>query len=77
MKRGIHWRLMTAFAAFTLGVTLLFGLFAMAFVYTVEDRFLEQLLNAHCRETPRLQHERRTTRNADGVHGLSDTYARP
>jgi signal transduction histidine kinase len=44
MKRGIHWRLMTAFAAFTLGVTLLFGLFAMAFVYTVEDRFLEQLL---------------------------------
>ncbi len=44
MKRGIHWRLMTSFAAFTLGVTLLFSLFAMAFVYSVEDRFLEQLL---------------------------------
>ena len=44
MKGGIHWRLMAAFAAFTLGVTLLFGLFAMLFVYTVEDRFLEQLL---------------------------------
>jgi len=44
MKRGIRWRLMAAFAAFTLSVTLLFGLFAMLFVYTVEDRFLEQLL---------------------------------
>jgi signal transduction histidine kinase len=44
MKRGIHWQLMTAFAAFTLGVTLLFGLFAMVFAYEVEDRFFGQLL---------------------------------
>lgn len=44
MKRGMRWRLMAAFAAFTLGVTLLFGLFAMLFVYAVEDRFFEQLL---------------------------------
>jgi signal transduction histidine kinase len=37
-------RLMIAFAVFTLGVSALFGLFAMAFVYTVEDKFLERLL---------------------------------
>jgi len=40
----MHRRLMAVFAGFTLGVTALFGLFAMAFVYSVEDRFLEQLL---------------------------------
>ena len=44
MKWSMHRRLMAVFAAFTLGVTALFGLFAMAFVYSVEDRFLEQLL---------------------------------
>lgn len=44
MKRTMHRRLMMAFAAFTLGVSALFGLFAMAFVYSVEDRFLERLL---------------------------------
>lgn len=37
-------RLMFPFALFTLGVSALFGLFAMAFVYTVEDRFLERVL---------------------------------
>ena len=35
---------MLALGAFTLGVSAMFGLFAMAFVYTVEDRFLERLL---------------------------------
>jgi hypothetical protein len=35
---------MIAFAVFTLGVSALFGLFAMAFVYTVEDRFLLQVI---------------------------------
>ncbi len=44
MKRRLHHRWMGALAMFTLAVTLLFGLFAMAFVYTVEDRFLERLL---------------------------------
>lgn len=44
MKWSMHRRLMAVFAGFTLGVTALFGLFAMAFVYSVEDRFLEQLL---------------------------------
>lgn len=42
--RAFHWRLMAAFALFTLAVTLLFGLFAMAFVYTVEDMFIERQL---------------------------------
>jgi signal transduction histidine kinase len=42
--RAMHWRLMTAFALFTLVVTLIFGLFAMAFVYSVEDTFFERQL---------------------------------
>jgi signal transduction histidine kinase len=44
MKYRLHRRLMLALASFTLAVSALFGLFAMAFVYTVEDRFLERLL---------------------------------
>ena len=44
MMRSIRWRLMAAFAAFTLCMTPLFGLLTMAFVYTVEDRFFEQVL---------------------------------
>ncbi|KQW46274.1 MULTISPECIES: HAMP domain-containing sensor histidine kinase [unclassified Roseateles] len=47
-------RLMLTFAAFTLGVAALFGLFAMAFTYSVEDRFIEQLLQ---REATRLRAE--------------------
>ena len=37
-------RLMASFAAFTLAVCTLFGLFAFVFVYTVEDRFIERAL---------------------------------
>jgi signal transduction histidine kinase len=44
MKQTMRRRLMLAFATFTLGVSALFGLFAMVFVYSVEDRFLERLL---------------------------------
>jgi signal transduction histidine kinase len=44
MKQPLQRRLMLWLGAFTLGVSALFGLFAMAFVYTVEDRFLERLL---------------------------------
>jgi signal transduction histidine kinase len=44
MKQTMRRRLMLAFATFTLGVSALFGLFAMAFVYSVEDRFLDRLL---------------------------------
>ena len=44
MKQRLQRRWMFALAAFTLAVTALFGLFAMVFVYTVEDRFLERLL---------------------------------
>ncbi|KPF45913.1 hypothetical protein IP87_13995, partial [beta proteobacterium AAP121] len=41
---SLHRRWMLAGALFTVVVTALFGLFAMAFVYTVEDRFFERLL---------------------------------
>ena len=44
MKQPLQRRLMLSLGAFTLGVSTLFGLFAMAFVYTVEDHFFEQLL---------------------------------
>lgn len=44
MKHRLHRRLMLALATFTLAVSALFGLFAMAFVYTVEDEFFERLL---------------------------------
>jgi len=40
----LQTRLMASFAAFTLAVCALFGLFAMAFVYSVEDRFIERAL---------------------------------
>ncbi|TAG80772.1 MAG: sensor histidine kinase [Betaproteobacteria bacterium] len=45
-KRGVPLRrsLMLALALFTLVVSAMFGLLAMAFVYTVEDRFLEAML---------------------------------
>ncbi len=60
MKHPLHRRLMGALAAFTLGVSALFGLFAMAFVYTVEDRFLERLLQqeAAAQRAHRAQHGR-------------------
>jgi signal transduction histidine kinase len=44
VKQPLQRRLMLSLGAFTLGVSALFGLFAMAFVYSVEDRFLERLL---------------------------------
>ena len=40
----LQTRLMASFAAFTLAVCALFGLFAMAFVYSVEDRFIDRAL---------------------------------
>ena len=49
MKQPLQRRLMLSLGAFTLGVSALFGLFAMAFVYTVEDRFLERLLEQEAR----------------------------
>jgi signal transduction histidine kinase len=56
--RAMHWRLMAAFALFTLVVTLIFGLFAMAFVYTVEDMFIERQLE---QEATRQQQHHATT----------------
>jgi signal transduction histidine kinase len=56
----LHRRWMLALAAFTFAVTALFGLFAMAFVYTVEDRFLERLLKqeAQAQKAFRVTHGR-------------------
>ncbi|MDQ3618277.1 MAG: HAMP domain-containing histidine kinase [Pseudomonadota bacterium] len=43
-RRRLRHRLMLAFAGFTLAVTALFGLYAVAFVYSVEDEFFEAML---------------------------------
>ncbi len=40
IRRGLQRQIMLVFAGFTLAVTLLFALYAVAFVYTVEDHFL-------------------------------------
>jgi signal transduction histidine kinase len=46
MTARLQPKLMLSFVVFTLAVCALFGLFAMAFVYTVEDRFIERALEA-------------------------------
>ena len=56
MSTRIRHRWMATMAAFTLVVTLLFALLAMAFVYTVEDRFLERTLHAELQR--QLAHHR-------------------
>jgi len=77
MKHRLQRRLMTALAAFTLGVSLLFGLFAMAFVYTVEDRFLERLLQqeAAAQRAQLAQHGRFGPTGSDFIelHTTADT----
>jgi len=77
MKHRLQRRLMAALAAFTLGVSLLFGLFAMAFVYTVEDRFLERLLQqeAAAQRAQLAQHGRFGPTGSDFIelHTTADT----
>ncbi|MCE2914945.1 MAG: sensor histidine kinase [Rubrivivax sp.] len=65
----LHRRWMLALALFTLVVTALFGLFAMAFVYTVEDRFLDRLLiqEASAQQAHRQQHGRWGRTGADFI----------
>ena len=55
---------MAAFAGFALVVAALFGLYAVAFVYTVEDRFFEAMLEQEA--TTQLRH-----------HAASGRWARP
>ena len=64
---SLHRRWMLALALFTLAVTALFGLFAMAFVYTVEDRFFERLLQqeAQAQRAHRSAHGRWGPTGAD------------
>ncbi len=66
---SLHRRWMLALALFTGVVTALFGLFAMVFVYTVEDRFLERLLRqeAVAQKAHRLEHGRWGRTGADFI----------
>ena len=66
---SLHRRWMLALALFTVVVTALFGLFAMVFVYTVEDRFLERLLRqeAVAQMAHRLEHGRWGRTGADFI----------
>ena len=43
-RRRLRNRLMLVFAGFTLLLAMLFGLYALLFVYTVEDRLFDTLL---------------------------------
>lgn len=78
--RAMHWRLMAAFAVFTLVVTLIFSLFAMAFVYTVEDMSIERQLEEEALR--QRQHHAATGRWATPqqsfihVHASTDTLPR-
>ncbi len=44
-RRGLHRQLMLSFTLFTLGVSALLGVFAVAFVYSVEDRLIVATLS--------------------------------
>lgn len=57
-RRGLQRQIILVFAGFTLAVTLLFALYAVAFVYTVEDHFLMSQLNE---ESAYLHRERART----------------
>lgn len=52
-RQGLQRQLMLSFTLFTLGVSALLGLFAMAFVYAVEDRFMVATLS---RAAAEMQH---------------------
>jgi signal transduction histidine kinase len=65
----LHRRWMLALALFTGVVTALFGLFAMAFVYSVEDRFFDRLLHqeAAAQKAHHQQHGRWGRTGADFI----------
>lgn len=63
----LQHRLMASFAVFTLAVSALFGLFAMAFVYTIEDRFIERA----------LEQEAKVQREHFAAHGRWATPSAP
>ena len=44
-RRGLQRQLMLSFTLFTLGVSAVLGLFALTFVYAVEDRFIVTILS--------------------------------
>lgn len=59
-RRRLQTRLMVAFAAFTLLVAAMFGLYAMAFTYSVEDAFFNARLKQEV--DAQLRHHARTGR---------------
>jgi signal transduction histidine kinase len=76
-RHRLQTRLMASFAAFTLAVSALFALLAMAFVYTVEDNFLErQLAHEAARQAAHhAQHGRYAATGSDfiSLHLSRDT----
>jgi signal transduction histidine kinase len=76
-RRRLQTRLMATFAAFTLAVSALFALFAMVFVYTVEDQFLERQLEQEAarQQAHHRQHGTYTAPASDfiTVHTRRDT----
>lgn len=72
-------RLMLPFALFALLVCALFGLFAMAFVYTVEDRFLDRVLaqEAERQRAHRATHGTWTATLAPGVSLVTEAAMLP
>ena len=55
-RQGLRYQLMLSFTIFTLGVSALLGLFALVFVYGVEDRFIVATLSRAASEM-QLQHQ--------------------
>lgn len=54
--RGLQRQLMLSFTLFTLGVSAVLGLFAIAFVYSVEDRFIDAIVSRAAAEM-QLRHQ--------------------
>lgn len=55
-RHGLQRELMLSFTVFTLGVSVVLGLFAMAFAYAVEDRFIDATVSRAAAQM-RRQHE--------------------
>ncbi len=54
VRRGLQRQIMLVFAGFTLAVTTLFALYAIGFVYTVEDHFLMSQMNEEAAYVKRI-----------------------
>ncbi len=73
--RRLRNRLMLSFAGFTLMVAALFGLYAVAFVYSVEDRFFNSMLKQEA--ATQLDHHARRGRWTAPRSGFMAVYPNP